>query len=59
MPIPANFAHIRQRDTSARLLTPITDVSTRKMMAIYRFRVRDDALPCLEKETMEYDSHHK
>src|ERR1017187_4261203 len=42
MRIPAHFAHIRQRDTPARLLTPITDVSTRKMTAIYRFRIRDE-----------------
>ncbi len=42
VPIPAVFAHIRQRDTPAGLLTPVSDVPTRKMTAVYRFRVRDE-----------------
>src|ERR1019366_7647542 len=42
MPIPAQFAHIRQRDARTRLLTPVADVPTRKMTAVYRSCVRDE-----------------
>src|ERR1019366_6500725 len=42
MPFPAHFAHIRQRDTSARPLTPITDVPTRKRQPIYTFGEQDE-----------------
>ena len=43
MPIPAVFAHIRQRDAPAGLLTPVADVPTRKTTAVYRFRVREES----------------
>src|ERR1019366_389233 len=42
MPIPAQFAHIRQRDATTRLLTGVADVPTRKTTAIYRYCERDE-----------------
>src|SRR5271169_5039397 len=42
MPIPAQFAVILERDTRTMLLTPVADVPTRKMTAIYRFGEWDE-----------------
>src|ERR1035441_6410346 len=42
MPFPAQFAHIRQRDATTRLLAPVAEVPTCKTTAIYRYCVRDE-----------------